>query len=382
MGKETETTSTTEGTNASTSLVPDWLENASKGLVNAAMKGVGDFTSYAGDRVAGFVPDQKTAFKGFRDLVTKAPSYLSEAVEGARDYVSAPAQTVNPRYGSAPAQNVDFWAMMDEGSPIGGMDEYMNPYSETVLQNTLQKLYDTADRANLDLKRRATSADAFGDARHGIVESDLQLNTNRAVGETSGALLKEMFDTAMGWRSSDLGRLYSTDVTNANFDEQALERLFRGDVQQGTFNEEALDRILAGSGAMLGFQGQDQNMKLQSLAALLGSGGLQQGNAQAELDAQWQEFMREQGWDAEQIRLATSVLSGVPYTRETTGTTSGETVTTQPDNSMWQLAGTLAGAAAAPFTGGASLALPALLGPGGGGGVGPTNIDPSLPWLA
>jgi hypothetical protein len=287
---------------------------------------------------------------------------LPEALEMSRNYASAPASQISGDYMSAPAQDIPFYTLVDPNSPLGPMSDYMNPYSETVLQNTLQKIYDAADKAKLNLGARATSASAYGDARHGIEGSQLQLNTNRAVGETSGNLLKEMFDTAMGWRGSDMARLFGTDKANADYNETALERLYKGDTANATLNETALNRQRTGAQDMLALQGANQNMMLQRLAAMLGAGGLEQGNKQAQLDAAYQEFLRGQSWDANRAAQAASIIRGVPYSSSTTnqGSQTGTSTQTAPDNSLWQLAGTLAGAAFAPVTAGGSTAIASL----------------------
>ena len=447
MGKEQETKQVNAGTRSQTTTgggtqaaeatneVPKYILDAGKNALDLSWDRINQgATPYTGERVAGFNPDQNTAFQGLRDAVGTAPVLLPEALQGARTFANAPAQAIDPRYAAAPAQAIGTERLVDESGRLGAMSDYMNPYSEDVLQKTLQKIYDAADKARLNLGARATSANAYGDARHGIEGGQIDLNTQRAVGETSSQLLKEMFDTAMGWRSQDVGRFYNTDLANAGFNEQALERGFRADtadagyneqaLERGfkadtadaAFNEQALQRLLAsgtanagyeeaalnrkrqGSADLLNFAGQDQNQLLQRLAAMLGAGQMQQGNAQATDDAKFQEFLRQQGVEEDNLKLYTNILSGIPYekkvsssgsntsTQDMSGKSNETQTTTAPDNSLWQLAGTLAGAALAPATGGASLALPGIMGAAGGGGgtglaFGNGSVGPSaLPW--
>ena len=47
-------------------------------------------------------------------------------------------------------------------------------------------------------KGNATAAQAFGDARHGILESDLDQNTSTAIGDTASQAYKAALDAAMG----------------------------------------------------------------------------------------------------------------------------------------------------------------------------------------
>jgi hypothetical protein len=361
-GTQESTTKTDSSTSSKTTL-PSYIKDASKTLVKQAVNNTQEpFEAYKGDAVAGPTADQTLGFDMINDFVTGGDG--SELLDQVRQYSTAPAQQISDAYAGNPAQNVDFYSLIDPNSPLGGIEGYMNPYNETVLQNTLQQIYDAADQVRKRTNASATSAGAFGDARHGIVESLNNLNTSRAVGETSGNLLKEMYDTMMGWRSSDLGRLYNTDIANAGFNETALERLFKSDAANAGFNEQALSRLASGSA-------QEQNMMLQQLATLLGSGEAQRSIQNEGNAFDYQEFLRKQGWDDDQLRLAASVLGGVPRETSTSGTSMGTTVQETPDNSLWQLAGTLAGAAFAPMTGGASLALSPLA---SGASVGPNGI--------
>ena len=316
----------------SQSTVPDWVDKGSKTLFGRSMAELDKgFTPYKGDRVAGFTPDQKTGFDMTRDFVTGGAG--GELVDNVRGYATAGPQSIGHE------------RIVDEDGRLGAVSDYLNPYTDDALSSVLNKIYDAADQVRKRTDSSATMANAFGDARHGIVESQNDLNTSRAVGETSSAFMKDAFDTAMGLRGNDLSRFYNTDIANANFEEQALERLRAGSAQE-------------------------QEMLLQQISSLLGTGQMQQANQQAELDADYQEFLREQGWSNEQIGMAASILGGLPFTR---GTTS-ETVDTQPDNSLMQIIGAIGGAAMAPMTGGMSLMGPAMSmfgGGGGGGGFGP-----------
>lgn len=314
---------TTTGKTTSKDKLPGYINDASKYAVGTALSQFQDAQGKSvDDRVAGFVPDQKTAFQSIRDLNSGAPNVLPEALQGARNYAAAP------------AQNIDFWNVNDPNSPLGDMSGYMNPYGAAVLDPTLQKIYDAADQARKQLNAGATSAGAFGDARHGVEQSNLDLNTMRSVGETSGNLLKQMYDTMMGQRQTDLSRLFNTDQANAGY------------------NETALNRQLTGSGAVLDRTAADQNQKLQRVAALLGSGGQQQAQNQETKNVDY-------GGDSEMLKQLTSIISGVPYERSSVGTSTA--TQTSPDNSLWQLAGTLAGAAFAPVTAGGSTAIGSIL---------------------
>jgi hypothetical protein len=338
--------------------LPGWLNQASKSLVQQAYElGSRAFVPYEGDRVAEFTPDQQTGFQAVRDMISGAPDVLPSALSMAQAYADAPAQQIS-----------DFGRIIDENGKLGAISDYMSPYISGVLDPAIRKITEAADKARLGMDARMTMAGAFGDAQHGVEGSRLNREYQTAVGDTAGRVYADAWDKGMGLRGGDLSRFVDRDKS------------------QAALNETALQRLLQGAGSLLNFQGADQNQELQRIAAILGTGQTQQANEQFQLDASFQEFLREMGWDADNLRTAASVISGAPHETTRTGTAT----TTQPDNSLWQLAGTLAGAVAAPFTGGMSLAIPGLMGAGGaaagpglafgGGTVGPPVQG--LPWLA
>lgn len=299
MCKESENKQSTTQTQS----IPEWLSGASKGLVDQAGATLSKpFESFKGDRVAEFSGDQASAFQKLRDFVTGGGN--SAGANGVRDYMTAGPQKVSTE------------RVVDENGRLGGIDSYMNPYMDRVLTPALQKIQDSADAARKRIGAGATSARAFGDARHGITEADLNASTSSAMGDTAGQILKSGYDTAMGTRAQDLARFGQTDAANAQY------------------AEEALRRGLTGAQA-------EQQQQLQQIQALLSAGTVQQGNEQANLDAVYQEFLRQYAHDPAMLKTLASIYSSVPYTK----TMEGQTTTTTPDNSILGMLGAVGGAA-------------------------------------
>lgn len=307
MCKESETKSTSK------TEIPEYVEAGGKKLVDLGVKASEKpFEAYTGDRVADLTPDQLTAFQKIRDLVSGAPQVLDESLAGARNYAAAPAQTVSTE------------RVVDEDGRLGAISDYFNPYVEQALEPALRKIMEAADQQRKRIGANATSAGAFGDARHGIVDSELDQNTSTAIGDTSQQFFKNAFDSAIANRGADLNRFMQADGTTAQYAETAL------------------NRELAGSGAVQDRATADQQKQLQLIQSLLAGGTVQQANEQAGLDAGFGEFLREQGWDSTLIDQLARALGGAPYEKSQTETS------TQPDNSLIGAAGSVA-AAALPF---------------------------------
>lgn len=331
----------TKSTSKSVSSIPSYLEDASKFAVQQATNlARTPFQEYTGDRTAGFTPDQLSGFQGVRDLYGLSGDLRDEAVGGARTY------------GYAPAQNISTERVVDESGRLGAISDYMNPYLEQVLTPALRQIQEESDAQRNRLQAMATGSKAFGDARHGILEGIQNRDTAIARGDVAGRIFNTGFDTAMGHRTADLNRFFQADQLN------------------NQYNEQALRRRLEGTGQLL----PRANQQMQNLQALLSTGGQQQALSQADLDAAYQEFLRGQSWDFDTLRALTGTLGSVPYTR----TSTSEATQTSPDNSLLALAGGLAGSFLGGPIGGS---LGSSLFGGGQSLVGPTVLDPNLPWL-
>jgi len=245
-------------------------------------------SSYTAPRVAAFGPDSQNAFAGLRDIATRAGTSTAgtEAAEGARAYASAP------------AQRVGYEGTFDAGD----ISRYISPYVDNALQPALAKIQEASDAARKRLAATATGARAFGDARHGIAEADLNASTSQAMGDTAANFMLQAFDRAVGAKQGDLARESASDAQNAQLGEQALARLFQG------------------SAAPLGQQGAAQQQQLQALQALLAGGQMQTGQQQASLDAAYQEFLRTYGADAANLAQFAQILGQVPIERGQTAT--------------------------------------------------------------
>ncbi len=281
-------------TQTQTTTLPKYITDASKVLVSKGLDVANSpFEAYDGDRVADFSADQNNAFQAIRNIVANAPSVGTEAIDGARAYASAPAQSVSAE------------RIVDENGRLGAISDYFNPYVEQALQPALQKIMDAAAARRKQIGAGATAAGAYGDYRHGVVDSELDANTSQAIGDTASNFFMNAFNSAMGQRQADQNRFLSEEAQNAQLAEAALGRNF------------------AGTGAMIDRAQADNQQQLQMIQALLGAGGAQQGLEQAKLDADFAEFAREQGWDFSVLEALGAALSGAPHDSKTVGVSKG-----------------------------------------------------------
>lgn len=170
------------------------------------------------------------------------------------------AQGVGTQFGYDP-QNVQ------AGSAAGGINTYMNPYNQQVIDTTMADLERQRLMQQNQLGAQATAARAFGGSRQGIAEAE----TNRAFAQQGGQLAAQLrqqgFQTALGASQQDVANQMQAALANQAAGGRAAE-----------------------FGQQLGFQGQQANQQAAMQAAL----------ANQAAQAQAAQFGQQTGLQAQQ----------------------------------------------------------------------------------
>lgn len=319
---------TTE-TNTQTSTANPAVANAATGnldfVQNLQNKG---FQGYTGQQVAGLSPGQQ----GTIDAATGV----------ANNGTGAKATGLINSYAGAPAQSVSADTISNNMSP------YMNQYLMQALAPQMHQMDVRNAGQDANLNAQATGSGAFGDARTGIEASNQRFNQNVEREGVIGNAYSQAFNTAIGAGSQDVSNKLAASNANAGY------------------NESALSRALGGANALQGLQ-------TQQLGVQTGANALNQQNTaqnQAKLTAQYNQWLMAQQYPFQTAQL----MNSTTQTGAQAMPASVTKTTQKPDNSGWGALGSIAGVALAPFTGGASLAVPGLMSAfGGGGGGGNTN---------
>jgi hypothetical protein len=222
---------------------------------------------------------------------TTAPAYIENAsqmlTQKATDLANKPVTMPKLEIAALNAdQQSAFQKVRDLAGAPGMSTERVNP--------AFQKIDEAEAAGRKRIGAGATSAGAFGDARHGILE----VGNVKAAQEARAGAAFEAFDKALAARQTDLTRF--TDVDKTNF-----------------------------------------NNTLQSIQALLTTGGIQQGQDQAENEAVFNQFMAQYGHDFDVLAALRDAISGAAGAAGKTTTTEGTETT--PDNSILQTVGGVAG---------------------------------------
>ena len=252
-------------------------------------------TEYQGPLTAAISPNQQ----GTIDAATGI----------ANNGTGANAQSLINNYSSAPAQSVN------TGTIAQNMSPYMNQYVMQALAPQLQQMDMSNAAQNAATNATATGSGAFGDARAGIQASNDAFNQNVQREGVIGNAYTSAFNTAIGAGAQDVANQNSTQATNANLAETAL------------------NRSLGGAQA-------DQGLQTQQLGAQTTANSLTQQDTaqqQAALTAQYNNWLQaQQSQLAAQGSANQTVAAGATAMPATVATSA-------PDNSGYAMLGAALG---------------------------------------
>jgi hypothetical protein len=248
--------------------VPSW---AKKPLIEALDMATAaarqPFSPYTDQRVADFTQDELDAFQLTRDTMGRYTPYVEGTYSTFEDIMNQGRTGINPEL----------------------VQSYMNPYVTNVLDTTLQRDLEDFDRAKRDLNTRLAQTSAFGGSRSGFATSDLYDDFRQRRSETEANLLAQAYESSLAnaFKSLSMSGAAATDLANT---------------------------------ANLG-----QSMSLRDAAALQTVGATQRDREQAELDFNYNEFMRETAFPYEQAQFLAGIANPIANTMRGSTTTTTNT---------------------------------------------------------
>ena len=258
-------------TTTSSVSLPKWVDNAAQAnYKTAATIASRPYTAYPFQRIAGFTGDQNSAMGMLRNM---APN-----VAGQGGPFSVP-------------------RLIDNIGEGGSIDAYMSPYIDQVLDRTQQRIRQATDMGRQWQSNVAAHADgAFGDARHGIADAQIEERGIQQMGDASAEAYAAAYDNAQALRQHDIGRLF--------------------DAQNMTL--------------------QQQQALIEYIDSLYRSGSNQQSLDQRSMELGYQDFLRQLDYPLEQFNLLVAGLNNSPY-----GKTVTETSKTPGPSTAGQILGTV-----------------------------------------
>lgn len=267
-------------------------------------------------------------------------------------YAGSGAQTVDinsllldpSNFGRA-APNLSTNGVMDNTGPLGAFTNYMNPYTQNVLNPQLREIQQESDRQRRNIGASAAMGGAFGDARHGIMEGENMEKTLQQISDTTGQGYANAFNSALQSRQADMGRFDTMQRENAGLTENAqARRLQAAQGNQGTAltaaqanqraGENAVERLGTAATAQMGI-GDNLYGKFTDINDnLFNAGTLAQQNAEKKRATQqaFQEALNNHDYN-----------SMVKLLQAAQGAPKESTSTTESDTGLFGLLGALAG---------------------------------------
>ena len=284
---------------SSQTFLPAYQENYLKDLLaNAAALGTQGGMEVPEYQVADMTPLQKQAIQmGAAGLGAYAPFFQSAA-----NQMGTGAQTIGTGLGTI-GQGAQTLAGSTGAFDPGSVSQFMNPYTEEVIEQTQKDIGRLGDRQQQALKDRAVAAGAFGGGREAIGSAEIGRNVLDQQARTGAALRSQGFQQAMGQAQ--------TAFENQQRRQQQASQIFGGlgKVQAGIGGAQAgLGQATAQLG--LGLQGAQQ----RDVSSLLGLGGLEQAQQQAGLDAFRRTIAERARSPYQNIGFLSDIFRGVPST--------------------------------------------------------------------
>jgi hypothetical protein len=255
--------------------MPAWMEQGGKDVMAKANEYYAKpYQAYGGQRVADSTPDMEAAFAGLRGVAGR-PDNTAEATDMIR---------------------------RGSGSAADGVANFMNPYLEAVLGPAIRRIQEASAGERKRIGGMANMSGAYGDARHGVLESENAGKTMTAIGDTTGQIGAAGYNTALSASQADL------------------------------------DRLRAGGADIMSAQTTGTNDIIKRLTALLAGGQMQQAGKQDRLDADYDAFQDKQADPLNKLDMLIRALGGA-------SAGAGKTQTEKsPDNSGFSLLGSVLGA--------------------------------------
>jgi hypothetical protein len=334
MGRSRQTSTTTQS-------VPEWYQSFVTGDVFPAARefAAQEFTPYEGEFVAGVSPLSMGTADLFSAMAT--PSAAGQQATSLYGGIAAPTEfgtRAAGLYGDITGQTAGEAQAQQLYGQIGSMagmtpadyaaltQANMSPYQSQVIDAALARAQRERDIARTGEMADITRAGAFGNERRGVFEAERQAAFDIGQQQMIADLMAQGYNQAQAATMAQLGMQQGAAAQGAaglaglggaqRAGQQAAAAGFAGLSQAERAAAEA-----AATG--LSQAERDRLAALgQSAAGLTQLGNLEQLTQQAELDALYSEFMREQNLPLQQLGALSGAVGGVSVPVSTTQTQS------------------------------------------------------------
>lgn len=235
---------------------------------------------------------EKTAEQPFQQYGGQFVAPLTPTQQAGVGATSAYSQSAQPYYGAA--TGLTLAGAQDVGKLTGRqIGQYMDPFVGSVVAPTLEALQQQQGQERSQLQTRAIQSGAYGGDRAGLERANLARQQGLGTAQAIAPLLSQAYGQAVQTAQG----------------------------QQGVQAADLARRMQAGQ-QIAGLGTGAQQAALQGAQAQIGAGTLEQQTKQADLTANYQQFLQERGYPFQVAQFLANIAMG-------TGALSGSTTTTQ-----------------------------------------------------
>jgi hypothetical protein len=325
------------GTVGSSNQLPNWYQDYLQGIASqGASVASRGYQQYPGQQLAGFTPDQLSAFQLAENQVGGYKPYMQGALNSMQQAnpLAQGAATTAGNYGAGAlgsAQGAGANANASVAGPAAtwtnNWQQYMSPYTSSVV-NEIGRLGNQNLNENIlpGINDSFIGSGGFGSTRNadmlGRGIRDAQTNTS---GLQSQAL-QSGYGTAANIFGSDAARQQQQQQLQANTALGAGQLGANTGLSAGNMalsGGQLGAQTAANTGQQLGALGQlGQSLGYQDVGALGGAGALQQQQQQQGINIGLNNFNTQQGWDMSQLGNLSNLVRGMPLTSQQTSVTN------------------------------------------------------------
>ena len=323
------------------------LSTGQQDAITATNQGIGSFQPYL-DQGGQAIGQGIGAVGSGLGAIGSALGQLPEAQQGFRDQQQAMlnAQALG-QAGTQQAQGMTAGA--DYNFDPNSYQDFMNPFMNDVIQQQYQDIQRQGDIQKQGANAQAVGAGAFGGSRQGIQQAEINRNVLDQQARTGSQLRSQGFQQAQGLAQQAASQQAQQQLAQAGqFGQQAGQL-----GQQGMQGAQGYGQTAAGLGNLAQLTGQlgqstgalgqtvgqlgqataglgqmGQQMGVQDVNSLLGIGGLQQQDAQQDLDVARANSLAQQNLPYQQVGFMSDVFRGVPALQQTTSTSTAPPAST------------------------------------------------------
>jgi hypothetical protein len=187
------------------------------------------------------------------------------------------------------------------------LQPYMNPYTQSVINSTLPIMQQNLALSQNQNQDQAASQNAYGGSRQAIQQGVTQAQGAQGMAQMAAQLNQANYGQAQGAAQQDIATNLQGQLAN-----QAVQQ-----------NQAGLNLQAAGGMGALGNAAQQS--QLQNYGEQLSAGGMEQQQAQNEINANMAAFQQAQQYPYMQLGVLQSALGMTPYGNATQGQSTTQT---------------------------------------------------------